>query len=144
MNNRKNYDGGIKLNEPHNEQKIINRKFQLFHAPFLLNVYGEVIDGKLRIRTKGLFKKFFLNSFSQLFTYMDNQKPAYVGEKLIFSLYIPEIPSNAFNRIIKNHIAKGFFKLTGGPDAATLAITQNCQARCNHCSAYRRSNKLQK
>lgn len=127
-----------------NNHKIAKKKYKIFFLPPFLNVYGKIINGKLRIFAKGLLKNFFLNSFSQLYKYMDDQKPAYVGEQLVFSLYIPKIPSNAFNRIIKNHVIKGFFKLTGGPDAATLAVTQNCQAHCNHCSAYRRSNRPKK
>ena len=107
--------------------------------PLFINIYGEVVDGKLRICNKGLLKNKFLNSFSQLYKYMDNQKPAYVNDKLVFSLYIPEIPSKAFGRIIKNHIIKGSFGLTGGADAASLAVTQDCQAHCRHCSAHRRA-----
>ena len=114
------------------------KSINIINIPFFLNVSSVLNKEKLHIKTKGLFKNKFLKSFSQLYSYMDDQKPGYNGKKLVFSLYLPALSSKPFKRVIKNHLLKGFFKLSGGPDAATLAITQACQANCVHCSAHRR------
>ncbi len=99
----------------------------------------EVKGRKLTVIEKGPLKKIIKNAaLKRLIERMGREKLAAVLEdKLVISLYLPPIPSEAFKRVIKNQIRKRL-GLSYGPDAATLAVTEKCNCRCFHCSAFRR------
>lgn len=96
---------------------------------------------KLIVVERGFLRRIIKNdALRKLIERMGKEKLAAVfDDKLVISLYLPPIPSEAFKRVIKNQI-KRRFGLPHGPDAATLAITEKCNCRCFHCSAFRRNN----
>ncbi len=53
--------------------------------------------------------------------------------------HLPPAKSTAYQRFYQNIINRGLGR-EWGPHAATLAVTAQCNARCIHCSAYRRSS----
>jgi MoaA/NifB/PqqE/SkfB family radical SAM enzyme len=57
-----------------------------------------------------------------------------------FSYHLPPVRSRAFERFYRNVIDRGLGR-EWGPHAVTLAVTQDCNAGCVHCSAFRRSSE---
>lgn len=56
-----------------------------------------------------------------------------------FSYHLPPIKSRAYERFYRNIIDRGLGR-EWGPHAVTLAVTQECNAKCVHCSAFQRSS----
>ncbi|OFW58766.1 MAG: hypothetical protein A2W01_01360 [Candidatus Solincola sediminis] len=57
-----------------------------------------------------------------------------------FSYHLPPVESRAYDRFYRNIIDRGLGR-EWGPHAVTLAVTQDCNAKCVHCSAFRRSSE---
>ncbi len=57
-----------------------------------------------------------------------------------FTYHLPPVKSRAYQRFYENIINRGLGRDSWGPHAVTMAVTQQCNARCVHCSAYRRSS----
>lgn len=57
-----------------------------------------------------------------------------------FSYHLPPVKSRAYERFYRNIVNRGLGR-EWGPHAATLAVTARCNARCIHCSAYRRKQE---
>ena len=136
----------LKLNQKDANIKIYNNKaYHFLHFPLFLDISGLIVDNKVKIKISGLLKHMLLKSkrFVAILEYLEEQKPAFIGEKLVFSIYLPEIPSKAFNRLLINDFFKRTLNFNSAPDAATLAITQQCPAHCKHCSAHRRKNQIE-
>jgi MoaA/NifB/PqqE/SkfB family radical SAM enzyme len=55
-----------------------------------------------------------------------------------FSYHLPPVKSRAYERFYRNIINRGLGR-EWGPHAVTIAVTQDCNAGCVHCSAFRRS-----
>jgi MoaA/NifB/PqqE/SkfB family radical SAM enzyme len=55
-----------------------------------------------------------------------------------FSYHLPPVKSRAYERFYRNIIDRGLGR-EWGPHAVTIAVTQDCNASCVHCSAFRRS-----
>jgi MoaA/NifB/PqqE/SkfB family radical SAM enzyme len=60
----------------------------------------------------------------------------------IYSLYLPPIPSAADARLLEGVFRDKLFRIPT-PRAVTIAVTQDCQCKCRHCSAeeYSRSTR---
>ncbi len=56
-----------------------------------------------------------------------------------FSYHLPPVKSRAYERFYRNIIDRGLGR-EWGPHAVTIAVTQDCNAHCVHCSAFRRSS----
>jgi MoaA/NifB/PqqE/SkfB family radical SAM enzyme len=56
-----------------------------------------------------------------------------------FTYHLPPVKSQAYQKFYENIINRGLGR-DWGPHAVTMAVTQQCNARCVHCSAYRRSS----
>jgi len=57
-----------------------------------------------------------------------------------YSYHLPPVKSRAYERFYRNIIDRGLGR-EWGPHAVTIAVTQQCNARCVHCSAFRRSGE---
>ncbi len=57
-----------------------------------------------------------------------------------FSYHLPPVRSRAYERFYRNIIDRGLGR-EWGPHAVTIAVTQDCNAHCVHCSAFRRSRE---
>lgn len=87
-------------------------------------------DNRIRIKAKGPLLA--MPSIKAAFDMFDNQIPAYAGDKLYLSTWIPPIPSKAFDRFRKSRINSIFGKRT--PDQVTISITEDCPNKCVHCA----------
>jgi MoaA/NifB/PqqE/SkfB family radical SAM enzyme len=56
-----------------------------------------------------------------------------------FSYHLPPVKSRAYERFYRNIIDRGLGR-EWGPHAVTIAVTQECNASCVHCSAFRRGS----
>ena len=57
-----------------------------------------------------------------------------------FTYHLPPVKSRAYERFYRNIIDRGLGR-EWGPHAVTIAVTQQCNARCVHCSAFQRSDE---
>lgn len=57
-----------------------------------------------------------------------------------FSYHLPPVKSRAYERFYRNIIDRGLGR-EWGPHAVTIAVTQDCNANCAHCSAFRRGKE---
>jgi MoaA/NifB/PqqE/SkfB family radical SAM enzyme len=57
-----------------------------------------------------------------------------------FSYHLPPVKSRAYERFYRNIINRGLGR-EWGPHAVTIAVTQDCNAHCVHCSAFRRGKE---
>lgn len=57
-----------------------------------------------------------------------------------FSYHLPPVKSRAYERFYRNIVNRGLGR-DWGPHAVTIAVTHDCNARCVHCSAFRRSRE---
>jgi len=55
-----------------------------------------------------------------------------------FSYHLPPVKSRAYERFYRNIIDRGLGR-EWGPHAVTIAVNHDCNARCVHCSAFRRN-----
>ncbi len=113
-------------------------------SPLLaVEAFGEVGSRRVSIRYRGLLAKVVGESFLEPFSrILSSEKiAAWLGNRAVFSLYLPPIPSQAFKRLVVNNVKKqlsGKLPVGFAPDAVTIAITNSCPCRCVHCSAARR------
>jgi MoaA/NifB/PqqE/SkfB family radical SAM enzyme len=57
-----------------------------------------------------------------------------------FTYHLPPVKSRAYERFYRNIIDRGLGR-EWGPHAVTIAVTQECNAHCMHCSAFRRGSE---
>ena len=114
-------------------------KYHLYKN-FIFKVYAIVEDGRIRIRTSGIASSLMKPMVSGMLDIFDGEKPAKVEDgRLIFSTWMPPIPSTAFSRSVANQI-KG---LRGSmvPEQVTISITEECPNNCIHCALPDTKNK---
>ena len=114
-------------------------KYYLYKNPFF-KVYAIIKDGRVRIKTSGIASSPMKPMVSGMLDIFDGKKPAKVEyDKLIFSSWMPPIPSTAFSRSVANQI-KG---LRGSmvPEQVTISITEECPNNCIHCALPDTKNK---
>ncbi len=100
-----------------------------------LEVRVEVEDREIRFEVFGPRTDFFTPLIKLYFDWFNRIGPITTHEgSNVYSLYLPPIPSAGDARLLE-----GVFrdKLLGipTPRAVTIAVTQDCQCRCRHCSA---------
>ena len=106
---------------------------RIYENPLLaLNV--EIKDGKVRLDAEGalaLPAKPILKKINRVFA---DEKPILSdGEQLIFSTWIPPIPSTAFDRMIAAEV--NWLLKRRIPDQTSIGITTRCPNNCIHCGA---------
>jgi|Deesub1362A_J573_1020465.scaffolds.fasta_scaffold06926_1 MoaA/NifB/PqqE/SkfB family radical SAM enzyme len=103
-----------------------------------LKIYGNVEDRRVRFEIEGALTPLARKLLTRLFSSLQNEKIIKAEDgKIVFTTYLPPIPSEVFKRVIKNQLRPLLGKLRA-PDAATIAVTQKCPCRCVHCSAHNR------
>lgn len=117
----------------------VNMKYHLYKNPFF-KVYGIVEDGRVRIKTSGIASSLMKPMVSGMLDIFDGEKPAKVEDgRLIFSTWMPPIPSSPFSRSVANQIKA----LRGSmvPEQVTISITEECPNNCIHCALPDTKNK---
>ncbi len=94
-------------------------------------------DGRVDFELSGRLSR-FLSPIKKLLRHLEEEKPAAVlNDQIVFSLYLPPLPSKAFIRMIKARLKSELLRRRV-PEAVTLAVTARCPCNCVHCSAARR------
>jgi len=99
-----------------------------------------VNEGEVSFELSGRLAR-LLSPLKKLLRHLEEEKPAAVLEdRIVFSLYLPPLPSKAFIRLIKARLKSELLRRRI-PEAITMAVTARCPCNCVHCSAARRSRK---
>ena len=117
----------------------VNMKYHLYKNP-IFKVYAIVEDGRVRIKTSGIASSLMKPMVSGMLDIFDGEKPAKVEDgRLIFSTWMPPIPSTPFSRSVANQIKA----LRGSmvPEQVTISITEECPNNCIHCALPDTKNK---
>ncbi|MDV0445168.1 PqqA peptide cyclase [Methanimicrococcus sp. At1] len=101
----------------------------------VVKINADVVDGKVVLEATGplsIAAKPMINKINAVF---QEEKPiAVTDDKILFSTWIPEIPSPVFNRMINSQI--GFSLLNKRtPDQLSVGVTPRCPNKCIHCGA---------
>ncbi len=125
------------------KQKTVSRTYRLKQIPELENleievaVHGDILRCKIKGKISPLLRLIINRFFS---SHSSLGKLASIDGSNIYSLYFPPIPSPAHERLFESFISTHVFKRPK-PMAATIGVTNQCQYRCEHCSAAGRSAK---
>ncbi len=105
---------------------------RVYESP-LLKIDAKILNGKLKLIARGMLSyaaASFLSRANQMFS---QEKPVSVGEEIIFSTWMPPVPSGAFNRLIAAQVSSALKKRV--PEQVSIGITSSCPNNCIHCSA---------
>jgi len=95
----------------------------------------EVADGRIHYSARGKGRLRCLPSLAVYFGWLNSKKPIRIREDgYVYSLHVPPVPSAAHARQLQSFLSTWLFR-TRRPMAATLALTDECQCSCVHCSA---------
>ncbi|MFB3763780.1 MAG: radical SAM/SPASM domain-containing protein [Methanotrichaceae archaeon] len=112
-------------------------EYSLYSNP-LLNVKARMLDGRIQVNLHGLLS--LLPGVKSSIEMIDGQIPAYAGDRLYISTWLPPVPSKAFDRLADSQI-KSLLSIRT-PDQVTISITEECPNRCIHCALPDSGNKL--
>ena len=112
-------------------------EYSLYSNP-LLNAKARLLEGRVQVDLQGPLS--LLPGVKSSIEMIDGQIPAYVGDKLCISTWLPPVPCNAFDRLANSQIKSLFGIRT--PDQVTISITEECPNRCVHCALPDSGNKL--
>ncbi|MDI3502492.1 MAG: hypothetical protein PWR09_617 [Archaeoglobi archaeon] len=103
-----------------------------------LKIYGEIEGRRVTFEMEGSLTPVARRFVERFLNSLQREKIIKIEDgRIIFSTYLPPVPSTIFKRVLKNQLRPVFGRMRA-PDAATIAITQKCPCRCVHCSAYKR------
>ncbi|MDK2892170.1 radical SAM protein [Methanohalophilus sp.] len=114
-------------------------KYYFYRSP-LFKVYATVEEGYVRMHTSGVASKLLMPVVSGFFDMFEGSKVAKVmDDQLIFSTWMPPIPSKAFERLVKSQMGAMRGKFV--PEQVTISITEECPNNCLHCALPDTKNK---
>lgn len=117
----------------------MEKKYFFYNNPFF-KVHASIVNNKVRMGTSGLVSPIAKAFVSDLMDIFDATKPAKVGdEQLIYSTWMPPIPSKAFDRLVSSQMGAMRGKFV--PEQLTISITEECPNRCLHCALPDTRNK---
>ncbi|MEM2097944.1 MAG: radical SAM protein [Methanothrix sp.] len=96
----------------------------------LLKAAAIVDSGRIRIRADGILSR--VPAISSALSMIDGNIPAFAGESLYISTWLPPVPSRAFDRFVRSQILASLGRRT--PDQITISVTEECPNRCRHCA----------
>lgn len=104
-----------------------------FYKNPLFRVYAEIEEDRVKMKTSGVASPFMKKTLAGNLGIFDGKKYSKAEEKeLIFSTWMPPIPSPAFDRLVKSQLSAMFGKMI--PDQVTISITEDCPNNCIHCA----------
>lgn len=99
----------------------------------LLKINVEILDGRVQLIPGGMLAlaaKPLLFRANQMFA---EEKPISAGKQIIFSTWIPPVPSNAFDRLVAAQVSAVMKSRV--PEQVSIGITSRCPNNCIHCGA---------
>jgi len=135
-------------------KKAVLMKYPIYKKPtFQVNIEPE--DGLTKISTCGLLSSVCEKLVVPEMSFFDRQKyiaelsensndPTFssyfekYGRSLLYSAWMPPIPSPAFKRMVFGRMLSsfGFYR----PEQVTISITEECPNRCLHCALPNKNN----
>ncbi|MCL2142315.1 MAG: radical SAM protein, partial [Methanimicrococcus sp.] len=130
-------------------------KYPIYKNP-VFRVEIEPNAGKTKVAAGGIFSPFLKQTVSQEMSFFDGEK--YIAElreetanpsfasydkqyknALIYSTWMPPIPSPAFKRMVAGRMKTAVLKKYR-PEQVTVSITEECPNRCLHCALPNKNN----
>ncbi len=100
----------------------------------VLKVNADTVDGKVVLDTEGPLSPVAKPIIKRINKIFQEEKPISSDEEnIIFSTWVPPMPSEAFNRMISAQVASILKKRI--PDQFSIGITGKCPYDCIHCGA---------
>lgn len=129
-------------------------KYAVYRNP-VFRVDIETVSGFTKVTADGILSPVLRNLVACEMAFFDHQK--YIAElnadvsdttlesyfekygpSLIYSTWMPPIPSPAFERMVKSRMNAAFG--TYRPEQVTLSVTEECPNRCRHCALPNKNN----
>ncbi|MEL4304230.1 radical SAM protein [Methanococcoides sp. LMO-2] len=118
---------------------VDSKRYYFYKNPFF-KVFATVEDGLVRMHTSGVASRAIKPLTSEMMDLFEGQRPALVKEdELIFSTWMPPIPSKAFDRLVSSQM--GYIRGKMVPEQVTISITEDCPNNCIHCALPDTKNK---
>ncbi|TGC10598.1 radical SAM/SPASM domain-containing protein [Methanolobus halotolerans] len=100
----------------------------------VLKVNAGTVDGKVVLDTEGPLSPVAKPIIKRINRIFQEERPISSDEEnIIFSTWVPPMPSEAFNRMISSQVASILKKRV--PDQLSIGITGKCPYDCIHCGA---------
>ncbi len=117
----------------------MKKKYYFYRNPFF-KVYARIEDGKVKMNTSGIASSVMGSFVSDMMEIFEDTKPSKVEkDRLIYSTWMPPIPSKAFDRLVASQMSAMRGKFV--PEQITISITEECPNRCMHCALPDTENK---
>ncbi|SFM76465.1 Radical SAM superfamily enzyme, MoaA/NifB/PqqE/SkfB family [Methanolobus profundi] len=106
----------------------------------MFKVYAQIENDRVKMKTSGIASSVMGSFVSDMMEIFDDTKPSKVeNDKLIYSTWMPPIPSKAFDRLVSSQMSAMRGKFI--PEQITISITEECPNRCLHCALPDTKNK---
>lgn len=115
-----------------------NKKYYIYKNPFF-SVFISIKNKRSAVKTEGVLAPVLKKFVEREMDFFNDKKIVkQCGKHLIFSTWLPPIPSTAFNRLVKSRMAG----LLGQnkPEQMTISITEDCPNKCLHCALPNKNN----
>ncbi|MDW7733622.1 MAG: radical SAM protein, partial [Methanolobus sp.] len=117
----------------------MKNKYYFYRNPFF-KVYARIENNRVKMKTSGLASSIMGSFVSDMMEIFEDTKPARVEDDcLIYSTWMPPIPSKAFDRLVSSQMSAMRGKYI--PEQITISITEECPNRCIHCALPDTKNK---
>ena len=129
-------------------------KYSIYKNP-VFRVDIEPVADKTKVTAGGILSPVLQNIVTQEMSFFNDEK--YIaelcenenesdlsdysrryGKSLIYSTWMPPIPSPAFKRMVQGRMRAAFGKYR--PEQVTISITEECPNRCLHCALPNKNN----
>ncbi len=117
----------------------MKHKYYFYKNPFF-KVYAQIENDRVRMKTSGIASSIMGSYVSEMMEIFEDTKPSKVeNDQLIYSTWMPPIPSKAFDRLVSSQMSAMRGKFI--PEQITISITEECPNRCIHCALPDTKNK---
>ncbi len=117
----------------------MKNKYYFYKNPFF-KVYAQIENDRVKMKTSGIASSIMGSYVSEMMEIFEDTKPSKVeNDQLIYSTWMPPIPSKAFDRLVSSQMSAMRGKFI--PEQITISITEECPNRCIHCALPDTKNK---
>ncbi|NLI62776.1 MAG: radical SAM protein [Methanosarcinaceae archaeon] len=101
----------------------------------VVRINADIVSGKVVLSAEGALAPAAKPVLKRINDVFEEEKPiSFDDETIIFSSWIPPIPSPIFNRMINAQIGTSLLKKRT-PDQLSVGVTPRCPNKCIHCGA---------
>ncbi|MDY6931034.1 MAG: radical SAM protein, partial [Halobacteriota archaeon] len=100
-----------------------------------MNINAEISEDRVNFKAKGVLGPVVNPVVNLMMKYFREERPLVLSDdQLIFSSWIPPMPSKAFERLVNNQIKMAVTR-THIPEEVSVAVTGKCPCDCMFCCA---------